>query len=344
MYAKRYLFTSYISCVKMENDTKTTYIDTKRESAMNLKEQEYICELARCGSITKAAAQLFITQPALSTFVRNVEKSLGVDLFIRDGKQMRLTYAGELYVKNAKEMLRLKENFYREISDVRHGIKGRFNIGIQRRRCPHLAVQVILEFSRKHPEIELAFKDDDHDVLQKMFLNGELDLLLHNDVGDMGFAEAEVLMQEKILLAIPYSDPAVREGKWLTDSRYPWIDLGTLGSRTFVLPSRMQSLRLDANQLLNDAHVTPNRIIEVGNIETQLQMVAEGMGVSFTRESYAALFQYEKRPRFFTTGDPVASKPLYIIYRKEMQKQPGFAELVEIIRIIVEKVMARRLN
>ena len=60
----------------MENDTKTTYIDTKRETAMNLKEQEYICELARCGSITKAAAQLFITQPALSTFVRNVEKPL----------------------------------------------------------------------------------------------------------------------------------------------------------------------------------------------------------------------------------------------------------------------------
>lgn len=328
----------------MESNIKNDIYRQKGEAAMNLKEQEYICELARCGSITRAAAQLFITQPALSAFVRNVEKSLGVDLFIRDGKQMRLTYAGELYVKNAEEMLRLKENFQREIDDIRHGIRGRFRIGIQRRRCPYLAVQVMLEFSRRHPEIELIFRDNDHDILQEMFLNGELDLLLHNDIGDMRFAEAEVLMQEKILLAMPYSDPAVREGKWLSDSQYPWIDLGTLGSRTFILPSRMQSLRLDANQLLSDAHVTPRKIIEVGNIETQLQMVAEGMGVSFARESYAALFQYEKRPRFFSIGDPVASKPLYIIYYKEMQKQPGFADLVEITKTVVEKVMARRLH
>lgn len=310
---------------------------------MNLKEQEYICELARCGSITKAASQLFITQPALSTFVRNVEKSLGVDLFMRDGKQMRLTYAGELYVKNAEEMLRLRDMFLQEINDINRGIKGRFNIGIQRRRCPYLAVQIMQEFSERFPEIELIFKDNDHDVLQEMFLNGDIDVLLHNDIGDMGFAEAEVLIQEKILLALPYSDPIVREGKWIPESRYLWIDLRMLKDRLFILPTRQQSLRNDANRLLNDAHICPKKIIELGNIETQLQMAAEGIGVSFARESYAVWFQYMKRPRFFAVGDPVASKPLYVIYRKEMREQPFFSELIEIIRECVEKGIAQRL-
>lgn len=53
---------------------------------MNLKEQEYICTLAQFGSITKAAKQLFITQPALSSYISGVERSLGVELFDRRGK------------------------------------------------------------------------------------------------------------------------------------------------------------------------------------------------------------------------------------------------------------------
>lgn len=311
---------------------------------MNLKEQEYICELAHCGSITKAAAQLFITQPALSTSVRNVEKALGVDLFIREGKQMRLTYAGEIYVRNAEEMLRMRDVFLREISDIKLGIKGRYIIGIQRRRCPYLSVQTILKFAEKFPGIELIFKDNDHDILQEMFLNGDIDLLLHNDIGDMGFAESEVLFHEKILVAAPYSDPLAREGRWISDSPYAWIDLSVLKDRTFIVPTRKQSLRNDANRLLNDAHIIPKKMIEVGNIETQLQMVAEGLGVSFVRESYAAWFQYVKRPRLFSVGDPIASKPLYVIYRKEMSDRPGFACLIQIIREVVERGIAQHLK
>lgn len=311
---------------------------------MNLKEQEYICELARCGSITKAASQLFITQPALSTSVRNVEKSLGIDLFIREGKQMRLTYAGELYVKNAEEMLRMRDSFLRDISDINLGIKGRYIIGIQKRRCPYLSVQTILKFAEKYPGIELIFKDNDHDILQEMFLNGDIDLLLHNDLGDMGFAESEILFHEKILLAAPYSDPLAREGKWLPESPYSWIDLAQLKDRTFIVSTRKQSLRNDANRLLNEAHITPKKMIEVGNIETQLQMVAEGMGVSFVRESYAAWFQYVKRPRLFSVGNPIASKPLYVIYRKEMRDRPGFTCLIQIIREIVETGITQHLK
>lgn len=311
---------------------------------MNLREQEYICELARCGSITRAAAQLFITQPALSTSVRNVEKSLGTNLFIREGKQMRLTFAGELYVKNAEEMLRMRDSFLREISDINLGIKGRYIIGIQRRRCPYLSVQTILKFAEKYPGIELIFKDNDHDILQEMFLDGDVDLLLHNDIGDMGVAETEILFQEKILVAAPYSDPLAREGKWLPETPYSWIDLELLRDRTFIVPTRKQSLRNDANRLLNDAHIIPKKMIEVGNIETQLQMVAEGLGVSFVRESYAAWFQYVKRPRLFSVGDPIASKPLYVIYRKEMSGRPGFACLIQIIREVVERGIAQHLK
>ena len=72
---------------------------------MNLKEQEYVCALAENGTITAAAKELFISQPALSIYINNLEKSLGVRLFERVGKQFILTYAGEQYVEKAKLIL-----------------------------------------------------------------------------------------------------------------------------------------------------------------------------------------------------------------------------------------------
>lgn len=78
---------------------------------MNLKEQEYVCALAENGTITAAAKELFISQPALSIYINNLEKSLGVRLFERVGKQFILTYAGEQYVEKAKLILQLSMNW-----------------------------------------------------------------------------------------------------------------------------------------------------------------------------------------------------------------------------------------
>ena len=68
---------------------------------MNLKEQLYVCTLAETGNITQAAKLLFISQPALSLYISNLENILGIRLFERIGKSFVLTQAGELYVEKA---------------------------------------------------------------------------------------------------------------------------------------------------------------------------------------------------------------------------------------------------
>jgi len=85
---------------------------------MNLKEQEYVCALAENGTITAAAKELFISQPALSIYINNLEKSLGVRLFERVGKQFILTYAGEQYVEKAKLILQLSHELDEKLKDI----------------------------------------------------------------------------------------------------------------------------------------------------------------------------------------------------------------------------------
>ncbi len=109
---------------------------------MNLKEQEYVCALAENGTITAAAKELFISQPALSIYINNLEKSLGVRLFERVGKQFILTYAGEQYVEKAKLILQLSHELDEKLKDITGNYSGRIRIGVQLRRatdfCPLL--------------------------------------------------------------------------------------------------------------------------------------------------------------------------------------------------------------
>ena len=72
---------------------------------MNVRDFEYIIEIANQRSISKAAASLFVSQPALSKYVQRMEESLGVRLFQRVGKQFIPTYAGERCVEKARQIL-----------------------------------------------------------------------------------------------------------------------------------------------------------------------------------------------------------------------------------------------
>ena len=85
---------------------------------MDLREQEYVVALAKHKSITKAAEELFITQPTLSIFISRLEERMGIRLFERIGKRFIPTYAGESYLKNARQMLVLENQFHAELSDL----------------------------------------------------------------------------------------------------------------------------------------------------------------------------------------------------------------------------------
>ena len=105
---------------------------------MDLREQEYVTVLAKHGNITKAAEELYVSQPTLSIFLKRLEERMGIKLFQYIGKKMVLTQAGELYVKRAKELLIIQNQFLGELSDLVAGYTGRIRIGTHIRRTSFL--------------------------------------------------------------------------------------------------------------------------------------------------------------------------------------------------------------
>ena len=310
---------------------------------MNLKEQEYICTVARCGSITQAAKQLFITQPALSSYIRKVEKALGVELFSHEGKQIRLTYAGERYVEKAEQMLAMRQEYLREVQDIQRGLRGRVCVGMQQRRGPTLVVRIMKRFQEAYPYIGLQFYLGAGKELQEAYRQGQIDVLIHNDRIEWNGTVNKKLLEEKLLLVVPRKDEVISKSVYLPEIGYRWLDLKEVENHVFLLATKDQSLRKDCDQVLKENGVAPNKIMEIGHIDTCVQMAAEGLGVCFTRESYAMQFQYEKRPVFLAVGSPLVETPLYAVYQERAEALPHIDFLIQEIQRIVEDVIATKM-
>lgn len=298
---------------------------------MNLKEQNYVCVLAECGNITKASERLYISQPALSIYINNLEKYLGVKLFERTGKRFVLTNVGELYVDKARRMLELKKEFDEELGELLGNRRGRIRLGIQLRREAWLLPPVLSAFKREYPGIEVVIREGTMHELWEMLDGYELDLVFMNAAFVRKDMEYQELFAEEILIAVPQVHPLNERSVYVEGSRYRRLDLKWLEGEALILQHPNQSIRSDVDAALKEAGVHPGSIQVIRNIETAIQMVAEGMGIGFNRESYAINMKYRKRVNYYTIGEIPRKSSFVAGYRKGMHMPPYMQRFVDLI-------------
>lgn len=283
---------------------------------MDLKEQEYVMAIARHRSITKAADELFITQPTLSIFINRLEARMGIRLFDRIGKQFIPTYAGELYIQKARELLVIQNEFKAELSDLIAGYTGRLRFGLHSRRSIHLLPKVLKEFHDRYPQIEVLLTEDSSKDMEEKLLAGDLDLILTNRFFDKEKLVVIPVYDDRLIMSIRTDHPACEKARLLPDHPYPWLDLKYVAEDRFILQTPAQSIRTFTEAALAYAGVTPVHTFIIENMETATQMAAEGYGVAFNYESYIRYFHYSKPVSCFEVGLPTFCFPISIAYRK----------------------------
>ena len=147
---------------------------------MNLKEQQYVYTLARCRNLSRAAEALFISPSALSVYISKLEKSLGVPLFKRVGKEKSfvLTPIGEEYVQRAEKMLEMKAEFDDLLEKEKRKSDPVIRVGIQQRRAISMVPEVLARFKERYPDVELVFHDLVVADLKQMFKENAIDFMV----------------------------------------------------------------------------------------------------------------------------------------------------------------------
>lgn len=309
---------------------------------MNLKEQQYVCTLARCRNLSRAAEALFISPSALSVYISKLEKSLGVPLFKRVGKEKSfvLTSIGEEYVQRAEKMLEMKAEFDDLLKREQKKEQPVIRIGIQQRRAISMVPEVLARFKERYPDVELVFHDLVVADLKQMFKENAVDFMVSNFLEELPDTVYHEIAKEPVLLALPDTHPAIQYAYSVEGDAFLHLNLSHLDWETFIVPLPDQSMRRTADRLFRENHINPKRLIEIGHFDIIMSMVNQGMGVGFNRLGYLSDMQRFEHVRYFLINREAETSSFRLAYRKGHVLSDCEQHLISII----EETICRKLT
>lgn len=308
---------------------------------MNLKEQQYVCTLARCRNLSRAAEALFISPSALSVYISKLEKSLGVPLFKRVGKEKSfvLTSIGEEYVQRAEKMLEMKAEFDDLLKREQKKEQPVIRIGIQQRRAISMVPEVLARFKERYPDVELVFHDLVVADLKQMFKENAIDFMVSNFLEELPDTVYHEIAKEPVLLALPDTHPAIQYAYSVEGDAFLHLNLSHLDWETFIVPLPDQSMRRTADRLFRENHIHPKRLIEIGHFDIIMSMVNQGMGVGFNRLGYLSDMQRFEHVRYFLINREAETSSFRLAYRKGHVLSACERALIEIVEETVRERM-----
>ncbi len=259
---------------------------------INFLNLEYFLAVAEELNITRAAKRLYISQQSLSNHISNMEKEFGVQLF-NCTMPLTLTYAGRSLKTRAKQLLDLKDETYRELSDIKDFTTGQLSIGVSHTRGRFLLPAILPAYREKFPNIELNLVEGNSQELSSALIHGEIDLMVDLLPFKAENVESIPICEEEILLVVPDQ---------ILDTFFPGEqdeikkrleenpDILLLRDCPYLLIHKGNRVRTIADEIFEDAQLSPTILLETENIETVLALAAKGMGITFY-------------PRMFVSGN-----------------------------------------
>lgn len=245
---------------------------------MDTKNIEYMLKLAEENNITHAAEKLFITQSALNQQLLKLEKELGAPLFHRSRTDWRPTAAGEVYLNNAREMLRIKHETYQIIDDMAQNKRGNLSIGLTPGRGITMFTAIYPEFHRKYPHIIVEPRELSVKTQHTQIQSGSLDLgfvtLCEKQRVNHGY---DTLLTEEIVLAVPSIHPICKQAVCTKDSRLPVLDITNLQFEPFVLMYKESTIRSLVDDIFEQADFEPNVLFETSSTSTIVNMIQSNL-------------------------------------------------------------------
>jgi LysR family transcriptional regulator, regulator for metE and metH len=290
---------------------------------LEVRHLQLVAAVADMGSLTRAGDRLHLTQSALSHQLRGIESRLGAALFLRVGKRLVLTPAGERLLVSAKDIL---ERLAQAEEDIRR--MGKEHAGVLRLTtecytCYHWLPPLLMRYRRKFPRVEVRIDVEATRRPIEMLLAGKIDLaIVSSPVTDRRLVSRKVFEDELVLIAARHHRFA----------QQPHVRLGELRDETlFIYPPREESRVLQ--EVLLPAGISPARIEEVQLTEAITELVKAGLGV-------AVLARWAVQPLVDTgaiVARPLTARGLRRQWRAAMPKDLARADYVMEFIDLLEK-------
>ncbi len=266
--------------------------------------------VAEEASFNRAARKLHMSQPPLSNQIKQLEKELGVVLFERTSRGVRVTEAGELLLEEARRIFVQMDQTTRAVRRVGNGEVGRLTLGFVPSASDEALPPILNDFRERYPEVELFLREMRPNLIVQRLHAGQIDAgLLYLPLEDPAL-ESECVLREPLVLALP-------EGHSLADEES--VELGALAGEPFILPARyamMPGLYGQVIEACQKAGFSPEAVQkDVWLMQTIVGLVAGGMGVALVPASLRNLRRRGVVYKFVGGLSPTVE--LGVVWRRE---------------------------
>lgn len=282
------------------------------------------CEVAKCQSFSKAAKQLYMTQPAVSQSIMQLESELDVRLFTRTSKGVSLTSEGEILFEYAHSAINLIDVGEKKLLEARNLLAGELQIGVGDTNSRYYLLPYLEKFHSNYPHIKLKIINRTTTELCTMLKAGEIDLAICN---------------------LPIEDPAIETkkcmdihdifvcGEGYKDNIISPIELKELVKLPLILlePKANSRRYIEKYMISKGLKIKPE--IELGSHELLLEFAKINLGVSCVIKEFSKEYLESKILHEIELVEEIPARSIGICFLKTVSLSPASSRFVEMLEI-----------
>ena len=288
-----------------------------------MRQLEALVLVYRLGSITKAAAELRVTQSAISLLIRQIEENFQVKMFDRTTRALHPTAACREAIPAAERILSSARGLAQHMHDLVEVRSGRIAVAVSAGVASALLPRILARFRSRYPEVKIDLFDIAPDELLPFVMAGHAEFGI-GSFEDDGTSEARI----ETLMQSPLSAIGIKNGRFEKRRRLTWAELA---ASDLIVMRRGTRIRTQIDEALAQTGQELKPALEVSLITTALALTAEGAGISILPAHMLPKAQFPTLAAV-ALSQPIVSRHVSLLSRADFTLSPAAEQFAEIAR------------
>jgi len=291
---------------------------------MNLRDLDYICAVAEHRHFGRASEACYVSQPTLSGQIKKLEEELGVTLFERGHRGIRVTRVGQEIIAIAREARDAARRIRSVATAAQDPLAGTLSVGLIPTIAPYLIPRFVSQLQRDLGKLSVQYQEDITERLVEALLLGDLDVAILATPPEDDRLRTISLYEEPFWMVFPNEHPLAKKGM---------ISMSEVDPYDILLLTEGHCFRDQALSICQPSQKPKQRSLRATSLETLINLVASGQGVTLVpalamREGWSTEINLGAR----RIKDEGASRRIYLTYRKQFSRIKAVQALAKIIQ------------
>lgn len=305
--------------------------------------KKYVYEVYKERSFTKAAQNLYISQPSLSARIKKIEEIIGEPLFDRSTTPLQLTEVGKVYIEAAEEITQIEQRVENYINDLAGLKTGNLAVGASTLFAAYVVPSLITQFNQKFPDVHIQLIEGNTAELEEMLGSNALDFVIDNYHYDSILYNKELYCEENILLAVPkhfavneelgmyqLSYKNIKNKNYLS-RKYPAVPLGRFADIPFIMLTQGNDTRTRGDRLCRNVGFKPNIVLEFNQQSTAYMASSTQLGATFISDILVSQLPTFENLVYYKLDGEEAKRKVFFYYKTHKYKTRVMEEFVRMM-------------